>query len=363
MKRTTYAALAMLPLLFNGPALAGPLNPLDYATYGPLVLTSGTAVLNTGGNPTLTANGIVYAGLVVNGVAVFDFSRIIIGQGSTLTGSGSLPVALLSRDSVAIGGTIDVSGTSVSSSSFLAAAGGSGGGAGGSGGNGGGPGGGTGALGTLGSGGGGFGGAGGSGGSYFGNHGFVGPGLPGGSAYGNLAASLQGGSGGGGFGGGGGGGIEIGALGRISFSQGGLIDADGGSANGGFFNPSSGGGSGGGIFLHASTFMFGSYATELSAVGGAGGRIQFNGGPNGGSGAAGGGGGGGRILVESTGDMLNGPLTNVAGGAGGSGASSGASGLVTLLSVPEPSSLLMLAIGAAGLFAGARVRAQAGRRG
>ena len=350
MKMRSCLPFILILATSGGTTLAGPLNPLDYAAYGPLVLTSGTASLNTSGNtPTLTANGITYAGLVVNGVVVFDFNGISIGQGATLTGSGPLPVALLSRSDVAIGGTIELSGSNSNP-----------GPGGGSGANytSGGPGGGNGAP-QQGAGGAGFGGVGGSGSDYRTYDGRIFPGYSGGLTYGNLAVRLQGGSGGGGeSGGGGGGGIEIGAVNRITFSQAGLIDAHGGSAG-----VSCGGGSGGGIFLHASTVLFdpSSTAVELNVAGGDGGNGQVNGGPGGGFGAVGGGGGGGRILIEHSSSMFGlgggGPIYNLAGGSRGVTASG--AGTFSMIAVPEPSSLALLAVGVLGLYARSRV----GRRG
>jgi hypothetical protein len=173
-------------------------------------------------------------------------------------GTGSLPVALLSRDAITVAGEINVSANlflpagSPGPGGFRSVFFGDGGpGAGGSGGF----------AGSTsvevfgGGGGGGFGGGGGSGGPASLPPFFAAGG--GGASYANLLLQLQGGGGGGpGFlpttpfngspGGGGGGAIELGAIGNISIS--GSILADGGSLLS--LNIGSGGGSGGGILLH-----------------------------------------------------------------------------------------------------------------
>lgn len=230
---------------------ADPLNPLDFTSLGAFPTAPGGYTINTSGTPTLTVPGGTLTGVVSHGIAVFDFDAINVTSGQTFLGTGSLPLALLSRTNATIAGTIDGSGQGyigLPSGSF-----GSPGGPGGGDGpvlpftaapGGGGPG-----VGAVvqrvatGGGGGGFGGPGGAGASSVSN---VPAGL-GGAPYGDLARQLQGGSGGGaaslGVGGGGGGAIEIGAVGSLAIS--GSILANGGSVtsfSGG------GGGSGGGIF-------------------------------------------------------------------------------------------------------------------
>ena len=179
-----------------GRVQADPLNPLDFTSLGAFPTAPGDYTINTGGTPTLTGpGGTTLTGVVSHGIAVFDFDVINVTSGQTFFGTGSFPLALLSRTNATFAGTIDGSGSG--------SLGGPGGGDGGSGPGGGGPGG------TIlivmppiiaisftsGGGGGGFGGSGGSGG--------VGgpfdrpPGGLGGAPYGDLARQLQGGSGGG----------------------------------------------------------------------------------------------------------------------------------------------------------------------
>ena len=200
-----------------GRAQADPLNPLDFASLGAFPTAPGGYTINTGGTPTLTGpGGTTLTGVVSHGIAVFDFDAINVTSGETFTGTGSLPLALLSRTNATIAGTIDGSASPLTG-------GGPGGGGGGfvfpkpgggiSGSPGGGPGGGgpgtistvpilggTGSFSVIGGGGGGgFGGPGGAG--AIGPAGPSGPGPspggPGGAPYGDLARQLQGGSGGG----------------------------------------------------------------------------------------------------------------------------------------------------------------------
>ncbi|MBV8317975.1 MAG: PEP-CTERM sorting domain-containing protein [Planctomycetaceae bacterium] len=154
---------------------------------------------------------------------------------------------------------------------------------------------------------------------------------------------------------GGGGAIEIGAVGSLAI--GGSILANGGSAFGTF---GGGGGSGGGILLHADSVRL---TGVLSAAGGDGIDSGFVPGPSGSFTAAGGGGGGGRvtILYGPGGFIASGATIDVAGGAGGAGAaaagyfisangSPGGAGVVTIGTIPEPASLVLLGIGVLGLL-------------
>ena len=281
-----------------GRVQADPLNPLDFPSLGAFPTAPGDYTINTGGTPTLTGpGGTTLTGVVSRGIAVFDFDAINVTSGQTFFGTGSFPLALLSRTNATFAGTIDGSGSGspwrpwrrrrwlrpwrwwpwrkpvlivmppIIAISF-----------------------------TSGGGGGGFGGSGGSGG--------VGgpfdrpPGGLGGAPYGDLARQLQGGSGGGdssdGPGAGGGGAIEIGAVGPLTIS-GSILARGGGSLFSGNFG--GGGGSGGGILLHANSVLL---TGSLSAAGGDG--IEGFG-PTGGPGstfvAPGGGGGGGRVTILS----------------------------------------------------------------
>jgi hypothetical protein len=285
-------------------------------------------------------------GVVYNGIAVFDFSTIKVDSDQVFVGTGTLPLALLSRGDINLNGTIDVSAPPAVNNNFPSP-GGPGGfdsahgpGAGASGfptNNGG----------FVAPGGGGFGGAGGNGGLVT-----VGPngnpivtfagGAPGGSSYGNLGILLQGGSGGGNifnraglfFGGGGGGAIEVGAVGGITIA--GSILANGGSGM-----SAASGGSGGGIFLHGDSVAL---SGVLSAEGG--GNPNFDGG---------GGGGGGRV------DILTGPGgftgnvggINVSGGAGGTflfNEPLSADGAPGVAPIPEPASLVLVSVGMLGVL-------------
>jgi len=305
--------------------------------------------------------GPVLTGVNYKGIAVFDFTSITVNSGQVFVGTGTLPLALLSRNDINVSGTIDVSGSlgliGGGCYGYISAPGGPGGYGSSSG-----PG--AGGNGDLtapiiaganhsASSGGGFGGRGGNGGSvvvFSQGESIYHPfgGAPGGGSYGNLAISLQGGSGGGSEmgrapspGGGGGGAIEIGAVGGITV--GGSILANG-SFGGGF----GGGGGGGGIFLHGDSVALSSSGI-LSAQGGSS------------SVDGGGGGGGGRVLIEVGPSGFSGDVSriNVSGGFGGyfippfpSGPFSedGAPGVFAINGVPEPASLVLLGIGLLGVL-------------
>ena len=347
-------------------ARGGPLNPLDFASLGTFPTTAGTYMINTSGIPTLTGpGGTSITGVVSNGVAVFDFDSINVASGQEFDGTGSLPVALLSRDAITVGGRINVS---AGLSSPLGSPG--------PGGYpivfGGGPGGGraggitsfsTGSpLGTTtlygGSGGGGFGGTGGAGGTTNWpatpvSPPMSAPGGVGGGGYGNLLLQLQGGGGGGpGFtnvfgyfpGGGGGGAIELGAIANISVS--GSILADGFGSYPPYFL-GAGGGSGGGILLDGDGVTLTGLLSAHGGDGDAGGGYSL--GKGGGSVGGGGGGGGGEVVFDPRPGVFAdiGGTIDVSGGTGGSGGfgpdgTAGGAGVVNV--VPEPSSLILLAM-------------------
>ncbi|MBV8126246.1 MAG: hypothetical protein JO114_01115 [Planctomycetaceae bacterium] len=200
------------------PAAAGPLDPTAFAPVGSLPTAAGTYYFNTS---TLTLNApgpfgplgppgpTLLTGVDYNGIAVFDFSSITVNSDQMFVGTGTLPLALLSRSDINVNGTIDASappppGLSLPSSG---GPGGFGSGVGINSGPGAGQGGAeipaTGAFSSAG--GGGFGGSGGNGGrvalapapTYLQVIPFGGG--RGGSSYGDLAVSLQGGSGGGSY--------------------------------------------------------------------------------------------------------------------------------------------------------------------
>jgi hypothetical protein len=91
-----------------GRVRADPLNPLDFTSLGAFPTAPGDYTINTSGTPTLTGpGGTTLTGVVSHGIAVFDFDAIHVTSGETFTGTGSLPLALLSRTNATIAGTID----------------------------------------------------------------------------------------------------------------------------------------------------------------------------------------------------------------------------------------------------------------
>jgi hypothetical protein len=236
------------------PTAKYPFCPTGAATLGDFV-AGGTVIFDT---DLLTVGGMP-GGVVRDGVAVFAFDSIHVPFGSTVIGRGTRSLALLSKTTVQIDGTLIADG--MSSGDFASGPffGGPGGGDGGAGSlnPGLGPGGGLPAMlapvgaAFSGSGGAGFGGQGGTGGLA--SQG--GAGGLGGNVYGNLTRALAGGSGGasgsaGTGGGGGGGGLFISALGTLTVGSSGTVTADGGDGAVSGFG-ASGGGSGGGIVLSA----------------------------------------------------------------------------------------------------------------
>jgi hypothetical protein len=128
---------------------ADPLNPTNFTSLGSNPFTAvGTYSIDTSGDTPMlydTNNTPIFAGVVSNGVAVFTFENIDIGQGVRVLGlqnANSRPVALLSLGDVRIAGTIDVRGAD--GKGLFGTTGGDGGAAGPGGGGGGGGGGGDG---------------------------------------------------------------------------------------------------------------------------------------------------------------------------------------------------------------------------
>jgi hypothetical protein len=296
-RRTVYVWLALgLGLWGVAPARAQiGLDPNAFASLGELNTSPGTYLISTRGAPTLTLpGGAMVAGVVSpGGIAVFDFTTVDIVASSTILvdsdvfGIGLVtttrPVAILSRGSETIAGSIFVSPTSFS-----------------------GPGSGQqgqyvanppefGPGGSLGgSGGGGFGTAGGRGADA----GLPGTGGAGGAPYGDLSKQLQMGSPGGlgslGFRFAGGGAIELGAADTLHFS--GSVFAQGFSNEGVLgLGASTGGGSGGAIFMHARALDITSSALSVSGGIGERGGFSLHDYDN-----PGGSGGAGRILILGT---------------------------------------------------------------
>ena len=100
------------------PAAAGPLDPTAFAPVGPFPTAAGTYYFDTS---TLTLNAAgpfgplgppgptLLTGVDYNGIAVFDFSSITVNSDQMFVGTGTLPLALLSRSDINVNGTIDVS--------------------------------------------------------------------------------------------------------------------------------------------------------------------------------------------------------------------------------------------------------------
>ncbi|HMZ21043.1 MAG TPA: putative Ig domain-containing protein, partial [Blastocatellia bacterium] len=326
-----------------------PLDPSTFTSLGASPFgAAGTYTINASKNnatPILTKpDNTTINGVFFNSsggeIAVFTFNTIDIPANVTVQGlrnANSRPVALLSKGSFTLAGTVDVSGNDSNVGALVgitlnpaagANAGPGGGGGGGTGDAAGGLGfvngaaGATftgsgrangGAGGSVGAGGGGGGGnstwSDGGGGAFGGNGGTGNPAVTAGTAYGNLATTLQGGSGGGGpsytdigfftylSGAGGGGAIEIGASAGVTIT--GHLRANGGNSPGNITVYGGGGGAGGGILMHGSTVDF-SGAQEVSARGG------------GNYGSAGG--GGGRVHV--IGSTINEGCVDLSGGLG-----------------------------------------------
>jgi hypothetical protein len=157
-----------------------------------------------------------------------------------------------------------------------------------------------------------------------------------------------------GLGGNGGGSIELGAIGSVVI--GGTIDVHGMSGTGG--DGGGGGGSAGTIVLLGNSVAL---VGSLIANGGNGGD-SFNVTGTGGQGGGGGGGGGLILIATNPGHFLNDGTINVAGGLGGvdsvvpagDGLDGGPGVISAPAAVPEPSSLALAIVGAAGLAMMAR---------
>lgn len=353
--------IGTLIVLGLSPAVSGGyLDPGAFTSLGTLDLTSGNYTINTNGAPTLldSSNNVLFTGTTFNQggsfdstISVLDFSSINIGAGVNITIVGSNPLALLSQGNVTLAGVLNANGSTGANSNSqggngVGGAGGAGGGAGGNAnlGAGQGPGGGPGGIGGIGA-------VQAGGGSYGGIGGANALGVSG-STYGNLFNFLLGGSGGGatgtsifdtvnGAGGGGGGGaVELGALGTINFN-GGSLTANGGQS-GVAFGANAGGGSGGGLIIDAPTINVTGSTADIAADGGA----NF--------------GGGGRILFLTDTATINQSGGNITVQPGG-GANDQTMGTIDygFLNpgvVPEPPSLLMVALGSLGVVLLSRAR-------
>jgi hypothetical protein len=382
MRKIVLASVAALPAAMAMPAFAGDiLNPSAFASSGVLNLTVGSYTIDTSGGPggapvlkdasnAILATGSLYnqGGTFDSTIGVLDFSGVTIGAAATVTVVGANPLALLSRSTEVIAGTVTANGGNGGGGFASPGAGGVGGAGGGSGGTGGlfgssyvgapgqGPGGGPSTYWGLdpnanGSGGG-YGGQGASGSIFS-------------ATYGGLETALLAGSGGsgsgsnffgptGGGGGGGGGAIEFGAATSLTFASTTLIQANGGSGGGNSGWPlTGGGGSGGGLIFDAPAIALagigsGSLQAGGAYYGGGGGRILF-------ATDSGGLSDGGTIITDLAG---LGSIPNV-GGLTPWGAGNGTVDIATLSatpSVPEPSTWAMMLLGFGGLGAATRWR-------
>lgn len=279
-RRAGRARLAVpLSLLLAASASAAPLNPADFPSLGTLSVANGGALTIDTDTLALTSGALSVTGVTRSQagtqdaagapeVAVFTFDTISIGKPVTLMVRGARALALLSKDSLAIAGSLSFSGGAglIGTNGTGRLSSGDGGKAGigrnmpGLAGVGAGAGGGGEATINLVPG---FGGGGGSAGPG----GAVDPSPPNGTAGAALAAPtlfLQGGGGGGGGGnrsltstgsefpggggGAGGGAVELGAIGEITITDPVLADGGaGGAGNGG----DGGGGGGGSLLVHS----------------------------------------------------------------------------------------------------------------
>lgn len=313
---------------------AAVLDPGDFSSLGSLT-PSTSVVIDTGASPpTITVDG----GPALNGVvdssssvdlAVFTFSIITLADSVSVTVSGNIGLAMLSKSTLTVAANITLSGNN--GTTGPGGAGGPGADDGGAGGDtdfeqGDGQGAGSATGGNGGGGGAAYGGDGGRGGrkkmtpgTAYGdddlNRAFGGSG----GANGNGNASGGGGGGGGGF-------IELVAVNGLTITSTANIDVSGGAGGNGdaVVEEGGGGGSGGGILLAG-------YTVTLS------GNVDVSGGAGGNPGAgdtqrAGGGGGGGRVAIFSTDDFdsagddqLETSLAgvNISGGAAGTPNTSG----------------------------------------
>ncbi len=162
----------------------------------------------------------------------------------------------------------------------------------------------------------------GSGGGAYGGNGGKGTTYAGGTAYGSMTEPTDLGSGGGVFGpsGAGGGAIKITAGGTAKID--GLITANGGYGEGGYWEDASGGGAGGSIWIIANTL-------EGTGI------LRANGGDTPNKNRDGGGGGGGRIALYYTVDNFNFATITVNGGTAGNTAQPGGVGTIYEGGIPS----------------------------
>jgi hypothetical protein len=99
------------------PALADPLNPLDFPSLGNVTLASGTYTIDTTGKvPKLTGPGTNLSGVVsTTGVAVFRFDDLTVTAAAVLTAAGDpgqagRPVALLTSGNLTFAGKFNANG-------------------------------------------------------------------------------------------------------------------------------------------------------------------------------------------------------------------------------------------------------------
>jgi hypothetical protein len=271
------AATAHCAVLTPG---VSPLASTDFDPNGLLpVDLSGTLNTSTGqiaGATNRAAGAGINAGIayeVRSGVAIFRAARIHIS--STLSLTGTVPVALVASGTIRVDATIDARGGCRTNGLFSQTAGPGGH-------NGGGP-----------------------------------DTAAGGSGNGGAGTGNDQGGGGGGHGGDGGDAVTGGA-GGSPFGAGPPIVFEGGGGGGGGHNDGSGGGGGGAVLLLSNTSIDVSGGINAGGCGGDPG--------SGSNGAGGGGGAGGAIVLEAPSIVIGGVLAVNGGGGGGNTADSPSSG-------------------------------------
>jgi hypothetical protein len=103
MKSILGAALAVALIGISQSWAAPILDPADFTSLGNVTLT-GPQTANT---DTVTMGGV--AGVLDDGIAVFDFDNFTLASGADLVATGSRPLAIVSRGDIDLLGTFDAS--------------------------------------------------------------------------------------------------------------------------------------------------------------------------------------------------------------------------------------------------------------